>query len=109
MLSRTTTSLRMLSSRAMLVRRLKPLPIEAVVRGYLIGSGWNDYQATGAVCGLELPAGLKQAARLPATIFTPATKAAVGDHDENVSFECVVSMIGDELAEHGTRLIDQDL
>jgi len=88
----------MLSSRAMLVRRLKPLPIEAVVRGYLIGSGWKDYQETGAVCGIELPAGLEQAARLPTTIFTPATKAAVGDHDENVSFERVVSMIGQDLA-----------
>ncbi|MGI9205242.1 MAG: phosphoribosylaminoimidazolesuccinocarboxamide synthase [Woeseiaceae bacterium] len=88
----------MLSSRAMLVRRLNPLPIEAVVRGYLIGSGWKDYQQTGGVCGIELPAGLEQAARLPETIFTPATKAAVGDHDENVSFERVVSMIGENLA-----------
>jgi phosphoribosylaminoimidazole-succinocarboxamide synthase len=88
----------MLSSRTMLVRRLKPLPIEAVVRGYLIGSGWKDYQDTGAVCGIELPAGLEQAARLPETIFTPATKAAVGDHDENVSFEQVESMIGEDLA-----------
>jgi phosphoribosylaminoimidazole-succinocarboxamide synthase len=87
-----------LKSRAMVVRRLKPLPIEAVVRGYLIGSGWNDYQATGAVCGIDLPEGLKQASRLPQTIFTPATKAAVGDHDENVSFARVVEMIGAELA-----------
>jgi len=88
----------MLSSRAMLVRRLKPLPIEAVVRGYLIGSGWKDYQLTGAICGIDLPTGLEQAARLPETIFTPATKAAVGDHDENVSFERVVTMIGEDLA-----------
>lgn len=88
----------MLSSRAMLVRRLKPLPIEAVVRGYLIGSGWKDYQLTGAVCGIDLPTGLEQAARLPETIFTPATKAAVGDHDENVSFGRVVTMIGEDLA-----------
>jgi len=87
-----------LQSRTMVVRRLKPLPIEAVVRGYLIGSGWKDYQATGAVCGIELPAGLQQASRLPETIFTPATKAEVGDHDENVSFERVVEMIGEELA-----------
>jgi phosphoribosylaminoimidazole-succinocarboxamide synthase len=87
-----------LKSRAMVVRRLKPLPIEAVVRGYLIGSGWNDYQATGSVCGIDLPEGLKQASRLPQTIFTPATKAAVGDHDENVSFARVVEMIGAELA-----------
>lgn len=87
-----------LESRSMVVRRLKPLPIEAVVRGYLIGSGWNDYQATGAICGIELPAGLQQASRLPETIFTPATKAEAGDHDENVSFERVVTMIGKELA-----------
>ncbi len=86
-----------LQSRSMVVRRLKPLPIEAVVRGYLIGSGWNDYQATGAICGIELPAGLQQASRLPETIFTPATKAAAGDHDENVSFDRVVTMIGEDL------------
>jgi phosphoribosylaminoimidazole-succinocarboxamide synthase len=72
--------------RAVVVRRLKPLPIEAVVRGYVIGSGWKDYQQTGAVCGIALPAGLRMAARLPAPIFTPATKAAVGDHDVNISF-----------------------
>ena len=82
----------------MVVRRLKPLPIEAVVRGYLIGSGWRDYLDTGAICGIELPPGLEQAAKLPATIFTPATKAAAGDHDENISFEQVESMIGAELA-----------
>ncbi|AVZ80042.1 phosphoribosylaminoimidazolesuccinocarboxamide synthase [Zoogloeaceae bacteirum Par-f-2] len=72
--------------RALVVKRLKPLPIEAVVRGYLIGSGWKDYQASGAVCGIALPAGLQQAAKLPAPIFTPATKADVGEHDENISF-----------------------
>ncbi|AUM00853.1 phosphoribosylaminoimidazolesuccinocarboxamide synthase [Pseudothauera hydrothermalis] len=72
--------------RALVVKRLKPLPIEAVVRGYLIGSGWKDYQASGAICGIALPAGLKQAAKLPAPIFTPATKADVGEHDENISF-----------------------
>ncbi|MDA0679474.1 MAG: phosphoribosylaminoimidazolesuccinocarboxamide synthase [Proteobacteria bacterium] len=88
----------LLESRSMVVRRLKPLPIEAVVRGYLIGSGWNDYRATGAVCGIDLPDGLKQASRLPETIFTPATKADAGDHDENVSFERVANMIGNELA-----------
>lgn len=87
-----------LKSRSMVVRRLQPLPIEAVVRGYLIGSGWNDYQASGAVCGIALPAGLQQASRLPQTIFTPATKAEMGDHDENVSFERVVDLIGEELA-----------
>lgn len=73
--------------RALVVKRLQPLPIEAVVRGYVIGSGWKDYQATGAICGIKLPAGLKQAAKLPAPIFTPATKADVGDHDENIPFE----------------------
>ncbi|MFZ4534718.1 phosphoribosylaminoimidazolesuccinocarboxamide synthase [Propionivibrio sp.] len=73
--------------RALVVKRLQPLPIEAVVRGYLIGSGWKDYQDTGAVCGIKLPAGLKLAAKLPEPIFTPATKAEQGDHDENISFE----------------------
>lgn len=72
--------------RAVVVKRLKPLPIEAVVRGYLIGSGWKDYQTTGAVCGIALPPGLQLAAKLPSPIFTPATKAEVGDHDENISF-----------------------
>jgi phosphoribosylaminoimidazole-succinocarboxamide synthase len=75
------------AGRAIVVKRLKPLPIEAVVRGYLIGSGWKDYQDTGAVCGIRLPAGLKQAAKLPEPIFTPATKADLGEHDENISFE----------------------
>ncbi|WP_153109155.1 phosphoribosylaminoimidazolesuccinocarboxamide synthase [Propionivibrio limicola] len=73
--------------RGLVVKRLKPLPIEAVVRGYLIGSGWKDYQQTGAVCGIKLPAGLQLAAKLPEPIFTPATKAEMGDHDENISFE----------------------
>ena len=73
--------------RALVVKRLTPLPIEAVVRGYVIGSGWKDYQDTGAICGIPLPAGLQQAARLPAPIFTPASKAEAGDHDENISFE----------------------
>ncbi|MCL2636511.1 MAG: phosphoribosylaminoimidazolesuccinocarboxamide synthase, partial [Betaproteobacteria bacterium] len=73
--------------RAVVVKRLKPLPIEAVVRGYVIGSGWKDYQQTGAICGIALPAGLKLAQKLPQPIFTPATKAEAGDHDENVSFE----------------------
>ncbi|TVT75577.1 MAG: phosphoribosylaminoimidazolesuccinocarboxamide synthase [Denitromonas halophila] len=72
--------------RALVVKRLTPLPIEAVVRGYVIGSGWKDYQQTGAICGITLPAGLKQAAKLPSPIFTPASKAEVGDHDENISF-----------------------
>ncbi|MCS5572306.1 MAG: phosphoribosylaminoimidazolesuccinocarboxamide synthase, partial [Pseudomonadales bacterium] len=87
-----------IASRASVVRRLKPLPIEAVVRGYLIGSGWKDYQKTGQVCGIELPPGIEQAAQLPEPIFTPATKAAMGDHDENISFERVIDEIGVELA-----------
>jgi phosphoribosylaminoimidazole-succinocarboxamide synthase len=74
------------TGRALVVKRLTPLPIEAVVRGYVIGSGWKDYQATGAICGIALPEGLKQAAKLPAPIFTPASKAEAGDHDENISF-----------------------
>jgi len=73
--------------RAIVVKRLRPLPIEAVVRGYVIGSGWKDYQSTGAICGIALPAGLKLAARLPSPLFTPATKADLGEHDENISFE----------------------
>ena len=87
-----------LRSRAIVVKRLKPLPIEAVVRGYLIGSGWKDYQETGAVCGIPLPEELQQASRLPETIFTPAIKAEAGDHDENISFERVEEMIGTDLA-----------
>ena len=84
--------------RSVVVRKLKPLPIEAVVRGYLIGSGWKDYQATGAVCGIPLPKGLKQADKLPEVIFTPATKAEIGAHDENISFEQVEKTIGKDLA-----------
>ncbi len=85
--------------RAMVVRRLRPLPIEAIVRGYLIGSGWKDYQRSGAVCGIALPPGLRQADRLPEAIFTPSTKAAVGDHDENISFARTVELLGADLAE----------
>lgn len=88
-----------LLDRSMIVRRLRALPIEAVVRGYLIGSGWKDYQQSGAVCGIALPPGLRQADRLPEPIFTPATKAALGDHDENIPYERVVSLIGRGLAE----------
>jgi phosphoribosylaminoimidazole-succinocarboxamide synthase len=84
--------------RSMLVKRLTPLPVEAVVRGYLAGSGWAEYQASQAVCGVPLPKGLKNASRLPAPIFTPATKAAAGEHDENVSFERIAQAIGGELA-----------
>ncbi len=85
--------------RAVVVKRLRPLPIEAVVRGYVIGSGWKDYQQTGAICGIALPAGLKMAAKLPSPIFTPATKAAVGDHDENVSFATAQANCAADLAE----------
>jgi phosphoribosylaminoimidazole-succinocarboxamide synthase len=85
--------------RSMLVKRLKPLPIEAVVRGYLAGSGWKEYQQSGTVCGVRLPKGLKQASRLPEPIFTPATKAEAGAHDENITFERVVEMIGAGLAD----------
>ncbi|HUO80617.1 MAG TPA: phosphoribosylaminoimidazolesuccinocarboxamide synthase [Steroidobacteraceae bacterium] len=94
---------RMLKHRAVVVRRLRALPVEAVVRGYVIGSGWKDYQRTGAICGVRLPAGLKLADRLPEPIFTPATKAAVGEHDENVPFEQVAETIGRELAEQVRR------
>jgi phosphoribosylaminoimidazole-succinocarboxamide synthase len=87
-----------IASQATVVRRLKPLPIEAVVRGYLIGSGWKDYQATSSVCGIALPEGLPLAAQLPEPIFTPATKAEIGDHDENISFAQVEDLIGSEMA-----------
>jgi phosphoribosylaminoimidazole-succinocarboxamide synthase len=84
--------------RAVVAKRLQPILVEAVVRGYIIGSGWKDYQATGSLCGIALPAGLKQAQQLPEPIFTPSTKAAVGDHDQNVSFEAVVDAVGADLA-----------
>jgi len=87
-----------LEDRSVVVRRLKPLPVEAIVRGYLIGSGWKDYQQTGSVCGIPLPVGLRQADRLPEVLFTPSTKAAAGDHDENVEYDAIVSLIGEDLA-----------
>ncbi len=93
-----TDELAMLEGRAVIVRRLAALPIEAVVRGYLIGSGWKDYQKIGAVCGITLPPGLRQAERLPEPLFTPATKAAMGEHDENISFAQVERTVGAELA-----------
>jgi phosphoribosylaminoimidazole-succinocarboxamide synthase len=85
--------------RAIVVKLLKPLPVEAIVRGYLIGSGWKDYQKTGAVCGIQLPKGLQQAQQLPEPIYTPSTKAAVDQHDENVSFEATVALLGQNMAE----------
>ena len=91
------------TGRSMLVKRLKPIPVEAVVRGYLAGSGWQEYQASRSVCGVPLPDGLTNASQLPAPIYTPAAKAAVGEHDENITFERTVEMIGLDLA---TRIRD---
>jgi len=85
--------------RAFVTKKLKPLPIEAIVRGYLVGSGWKDYKKTGAVCGIQLPAGLQEAQKLPQPLFTPSTKAAVGEHDENISFEEAKKLLGAEMAE----------
>lgn len=93
------TNLALYAKRAVVTRRLKPVPVEAIARGYLIGSGWKDYRKTGAVCGIALPAGLEQAQQLPEPIFTPSTKAAVGDHDENVSFDVMVDKVGHALAD----------
>ena len=84
---------------ALVVRKLKALPIEAIVRGYLVGSGWKEYQKSGTVCGIQLPTGLKEADKLPEPIFTPSTKAAVGQHDENISFEQAAGLLGRDLAE----------
>ncbi len=89
---------RMLEGRAMVVQRLRALPVEAVVRGYLIGSGWKDYQRSGSVCGVPLPAGLQLAERLPQPIFTPASKAPAGQHDENIEYAAVVALLGESLA-----------
>jgi len=95
---RNRDELELLRDRAIVVRRLKPLPLEAVARGYLIGSGWKDYQRDGAVCGIALPPGLRLADRLPQAIFTPATKAPKGQHDENISFEAIATLVGPALA-----------
>ena len=96
-----------LAGRSMLVRKTEPLPIECVVRGYVSGSGWKDYQATGKICGIALPAGLRESDRLPEPIFTPATKAATG-HDENISFERAASLVGNERA-HRVREISLEI
>jgi len=88
-----------LAPRSIIVKRLKTLPVEAIVRGYVIGSGWKDYQDSGAICGIQLPPNLQQAEKLPEPIFTPSTKAAVGDHDINVSFEDTIELIGENRAE----------
>ena len=89
--------------RAFVTKKLKPLPIEAIVRGYLVGSGWKDYKKTGAVCGIQLPAGLQEAQKLPEPLFTPSTKAAVGEHDENISFEEAKKLLGADMAEQVKR------
>ena len=99
---------RSLEGRAVVVRRLRALPVEAIVRGYLAGSGWKEYRQTGAVCGIVLPPGLQEAERLPEPIFTPSTKAAVGAHDENIPFEQSVSMLGANLA-HQVRTVALNL
>lgn len=88
----------LVEGRAVVAKRLKPVAVEAIVRGYIVGSGWKEYQKSGTVCGIQLPAGLNEAAKLPQPIFTPSTKAAVGDHDENISFEQCEAIIGAELA-----------
>jgi phosphoribosylaminoimidazole-succinocarboxamide synthase len=95
---KTDDERRQVAGRSMVAKRFRPLPIEAVVRGYLIGSGWKDYQATGSVCGIKLLSGLRQADKLPAAIFTPATKAEAGEHDENISFAEVEAKVGADLA-----------
>jgi phosphoribosylaminoimidazole-succinocarboxamide synthase len=95
---RDPAELAMLAERSAIVKRLKTVPLEAVVRGYVIGSGWKDYQKTGAISGIKLPAGLRQAAKLPQTLFTPSTKAAIGEHDETISFEQASDIVGAELA-----------
>ncbi|MCW9012332.1 MAG: phosphoribosylaminoimidazolesuccinocarboxamide synthase [Gammaproteobacteria bacterium] len=86
------------ATRAMVVKKLRALPVEAIVRGYIIGSGWKDYQQTGAICGIKLPAGLQMADKLPEPIFTPSSKAAVGEHDENINFDATVKLLGEDLA-----------
>jgi phosphoribosylaminoimidazole-succinocarboxamide synthase len=96
---KTDTEKAQVRGRAFVTKKLKPLPIEAIVRGYLVGSGWKDYKKTGAVCGIELPAGLQEAQKLPQALFTPSTKAAVGDHDENISFEEAKKLLGEDMAE----------
>jgi len=89
---------------ATVVRRLKPLPVEAIVRGYIIGSGWKDYQASGEVCGIKLPDGLRQADKLPEAIYTPSTKAEIGEHDENIAFDATVALLGQDMAQRVKEL-----
>lgn len=94
----TTEEIEELNGRAMIVKKLKPLPVEAIVRGYIVGSGWKEYKKKQTVCGIELPKGLKKAQQLPEPLFTPSTKAEIGDHDINISFEEVVKLIGEDKA-----------
>ncbi len=93
-----TTERTLVEGRAVIVKKLKALPIEAIVRGYIIGSGWKDYQASGAVCGIKLPAGLQLADKLPQAIYTPSSKAAAGEHDENIDYATTVELVGEQLA-----------
>ncbi|MCG8324260.1 MAG: phosphoribosylaminoimidazolesuccinocarboxamide synthase [Thiotrichales bacterium] len=98
------TELQQLGQRAVVVRRMQPLPVEAIARGYVIGSGWKDYQTSGAISGIQLPSGLQQAEQLPEPVFTPSTKADIGDHDENIDFNKTVQLIGRQRAEQMREL-----
>ncbi len=95
----TAEEIEQVDGRAVIVKKLKPLPIEAIVRGYIIGSGWKDYQQTGSVCGIKLPKNLQLAEKLPQTLYTPSSKAAVGEHDQNIDFEQTVQLVGQNLAQ----------
>ncbi len=100
----TAEEIKKIDGRGMIVRKLKPLPIEAIVRSYLVGSGWKEYQESGTVCGIQLPTGLQLAQQLPETLFTPSTKAEVGEHDENISFDDTIQLIGKKRAEQVKKL-----
>ncbi len=95
----TAEEIEQVDGRAVIVKKLKPLPIEAIIRGYIIGSGWKDYQQTGSVCGIKLPKNLQLAEKLPQTLYTPSSKAAVGEHDQNIDFEQTVQLVGQNLAQ----------
>lgn len=100
----TPAEIELVGTQAIVVKKVKPLPLEAIIRGYIIGSGWKDYQRTGAICGIDLPEGLQQAQQLPEAIFTPSTKADVGEHDENVDFDHIVGLVGRETADRVREL-----
>lgn len=93
-----------LGRRALVVKKLKPLPVEAIVRGYLAGSGWKEYKASGTVCGIQLPAGLQEASRLPEPVFTPSSKAGMGTHDENITLDKCAQLLGETLADKVSRV-----